>query len=104
MIEIERLAFLEERLGVRLEGLSAFSTEDNLFFYVEICGEMQSANGTKLQQNISIVFDVYDTSGRIVQTDSTFSPANAFFEFMTFSKRLSIPVPNISKIRIYPKL
>ena len=102
--KITKLDSFEERVGVSLESLSVFLKDDNPDrISLEICGEIQTTVGTKLQQNISIVFDVYDTSGRIVWTDSMFCFANTFFGFLTFSESVHVPTTTISKIRIYPK-
>lgn len=105
---IERLEAFEERMGVRLEAL--FADWDNNGFkppstFLKLNGELHTREGNKIQQNISLVVDIYDGAGRLVgRNDQSFYAEN-FFGFETFQieQLLEVPKLTISKIRLYPK-
>lgn len=106
--KIERLEVFEERLGVRIESLSAFLTDyrdDNLNFNndVRVRGELQAREGTELQQDVDLVMAVYDSSGRVIATSSNSYYAGEFFGLETFELTVEIPMNQVAKIRVYPK-
>ena len=100
---IERLDGFEEKLGVRLESMSAFLDDQGDNIFVTVNGELQSRDNTELKQNIELVLAVYDKLGRIVGTESSYFSKEDFCEFETFNFLLGIPVNKLSKIRVYPK-
>lgn len=76
---IERLEAFEDRLGVRLESLSAkFEQYDDTGF-VKVLGELHPQSGTTLQKDIELIVAAYDSSSRIVGTGSTYLEASGFF-------------------------
>ena len=89
----------EERLGVRLEGLSAF-VEGN---YVTVRGELHSANGTELQQDVELVVAVYDAASRVIGRASERLYAEDFFAIETFALFVTLPVVSVARVRVYPK-
>lgn len=102
--KIERLEVFEERLGVTLESLSAFVTDqgaDNI--YLAIRGELQTRDGTELHEDIALVVAVYDASGRIIGTSSQWYFVDGFFGLETFEFIVHLPLSQVSKVRVYPK-
>jgi len=99
---IERLEAFEERMGVRLEALFASRSESS---YLTVRGELHPKEGTTIQQDIELVADVYDSSGRLVAHNNEQFDAEIFFGFQTFEMLISLDVPDlaISKVRLYPK-
>ena len=101
--KIERLELFEERLDVRLEGLSAFLDVDSNFLHV--LGELHPRDGTELNTCVELVVTAYEQDGRVAGTSSTsFDPEN-FFGFEAFNELVCLPLPNmdIIRIRVYPK-
>ena len=102
---IERLEVFEERLGVTLESLSAFvedyGTDGSV---LRVRGELQTRNGTELQEDIALVVAAYDTSGRIIGTSSShYYRVAEFFGLETFECVVMLPLSQVSKVRVYPK-
>ena len=101
---IERLELFEERLGVRLESLSALiEIDQDPPFALNVYGELHPRDGTELQSDVELIVVAYDQSGRIVGTDSTNFDAENFFGFETFRIWFYLPVNEIVRIRVYPK-
>ena len=102
---IERLDAFEERCGVRLESLSAYIQRiADPPFYITICGELHPREGAQLVQDIEIVVVAYDSHGRAVDTTSDFIYAANFFCLETIDITVSVPVDDVKRVRIYPKL
>jgi len=106
---IERLEAFEERMGVRLGALFAEWDNDNdesPESSLTVRGELYPRETSNIQRNISVVADIYDTSGRLVARDDHWFDPEEFFGFETFELAIDINVSNvaISKIRLYPKL
>ena len=102
--KIERLEVFEERLGVTLESLSAFVTDHGADdIYLAIRGELQTRDGTELQGDVELVIAVYDSSGRIIGTDSCLYLAKNFFGLDTVDRLFRLPLNQVTKIRVYPK-
>jgi len=106
--KIERLEVFEERSGVILNSLSAFFIDFQGWAgidtnYLKVRGELQSQANMTLQRDIELVVAVYDSSGRIIGTSSRTYLANEFFGLETFDIEVSLPLIQVSKIRIYPK-
>lgn len=105
---IERLEAFEERLGIRLEALFAYWSE-NIYSprnsYFKLNGELHPKDGTALQEDIVLVVDIYDNSGRLVAHNGDCFRKEGFFGFRTFEMGLQIDIANpiISKIRVYPR-
>ena len=103
--KLERLEVFEERSGVRLDSLSAFLKDwgDNDNIFLTVSGELQSQVGTELQEDTYLVVAVYDSSGRIIGTDSLGFNSKDFFGLEIFSLCIGLAINDVSKIRIYPK-
>jgi hypothetical protein len=101
---LERLELFEERLNLRLEALQAryFLSTDNVP-WLKVCGEAHPRDGVELKKHLTIVVDVYDSAGRVINTGSAWlSEPEKFFGFETFNIVLNI-LDQPRKIRIYPK-
>ena len=103
---IERLEAFEERCEIRLEALFAsIDPEETLAghnFMITVNGELHPREGTALEKNITLRFDAYDNSGRLVANSMTVFRCDGFFGFETFSENIYSPTSQISKIRIHP--
>ena len=102
--KIERLEALEERLHVSLSGLSAFFEEitpDSLWLNVR--GEIQPTNGPKLSEEIELQIAAYDPSGRIIGTSIESFDPDTFFGIEVFDRSVSLDMPDVARVRIYPK-
>lgn len=101
---VERLEAFEDRLGVRLEALSAAMWEDDDGVRLRVRGELHLKSGTGLQQNVELVAAVYDSPTRIVGTDHRYFYTAKFFGFEVFEMRVELdPVLKLTRIRVYPK-
>jgi len=102
---IERLELFEERLGVRLESLSATIT-GYATVYVRVMGELHVHEGMKLKQSTQLVAVIYDDSGRVIANVDNVYFKEKFYGFEVFQLIFNLgdpPPPNMAKIRIYPK-
>lgn len=102
---VQRLDAFEERLGVRIEALSAFvDTEE---YEGEVCvdvrGELHAISGTTLQDDLELAVSVYDAGGRVVQTSTDYVEQDSFFGFHTFDMSCYVKTGLVHKIRIVPK-
>jgi hypothetical protein len=111
MIEIERLEFIEEKMGVTLESL--FASEGckgwtNLaygrFTNFQINGELHTIDGNELSQNIRLVMSAHDSSNRVLGSTSTEIKARGFFGFDIFFDGIAVYACEdlVTKVRIYP--
>jgi hypothetical protein len=110
MIEIERLEFIEEKMGVKLESL--FACEDGNGWSsgigkskrFVINGELHAVDGSHLSQNIRLVISAHDSSNRVLGSKSIDIKAKNFFGFDTFSDGVHIYACEdlVAKVRIYP--
>lgn len=100
---IERLEAFEERVGVRLESLSAQLARSDDHAYLTVLGEVHPQAGTDLQEDVELVIAVYDSSARVVGTASHSLEASTFFGFETFEIVAEIYVNKVTRVRIYPK-
>ena len=99
---IERLELFEERLGVRLERLSAirgYRVDNDLM----VSGELHAKPGRTLKETIELVVVVYDYSGRVIGLTRRTFVKGRFLGFEQFSERLSGFVAPLAKVRVYPK-
>jgi hypothetical protein len=99
---IERLEAFEERVGVRLEAL--FAHFEVISGYLTVNGEVHPREGTIIKQNITVHVDAYDSSGRLVAKSHTSLLADDFFGFAAFQELVKLPIYELSKIRVYPKV
>jgi hypothetical protein len=99
---VERLEAFEERLGVRLEGLSIrLSAESN---QLTLLGEIYSRNGARLSQNTAVRVTVYDADGRVLDVDGTSFPMDDFHVFSSFEVWINhLDVSKIARLRVYPE-
>lgn len=98
---IERLEAFEDRMGVRLEALFAH-IDDNGFLVVN--GEVHPRDGTTIEQDMNVHVDVYDSLGRLVAKTAAYLSADSFFGFEAFDVCVELPIQELSKIRVYPKV
>ena len=100
---IERLELFEERLGVRLERVSAELRRGHVF----VMGELHVTEGMTLDKDIWLIATFYDSEGRILDTQEMIYMKQKFYGFEVFkilSGELdSAQLSNIAKIRVYPK-
>lgn len=101
---IERLEVFEERLGVSLESLSAFVQDvEGMGIYLRVRGEVRTREGTQLKEDCKLEVTVFDASQRIIGTMSYPFYVKNFFGFETFQIQISLPLNQVSKVRIHPK-
>lgn len=105
---VEQLADFEERLGVSLQGLSAYvdfgdEDDDESDVCVSVCGEIYSKTGKKLKEDVDVNVVVYDSNNRVVGTSNAYFDSEEFYGFEVFEITVYVPVKAISKIRVYPK-
>lgn len=105
---IERLEVFEERAGVSFEAL--YCTIDNNDhwshgnYHVDFRGELHSSTGTTIQNDISVVLTVYDTAGRVLDTNSEWIDSDTFFGFEVLDMTLRVPpTAQIGRVRVFPK-
>ncbi|MEN6593159.1 MAG: hypothetical protein ABFC12_07955 [Methanobacterium sp.] len=99
---IERLELIEEKVGVRLDNLSV--RIDNNFKGLKILGEIFS-NGESLEQDISLISNLYNRDGDLIETKSRGFTKDKFlgydtFEFFFYKEDIALET---NKIRIYTK-
>ncbi|MBU6401188.1 MAG: hypothetical protein KGS61_12795 [Verrucomicrobia bacterium] len=100
---IERLEAFEERVGVRLEALYAHFDSDG-YLNLTVNGEVHPREGTTIKQDIVVHVGACDTSGRLVAKSETWLMADEFFGFATFQVEEHLPIHELSKIRVCPKV
>ncbi|MDY0168903.1 MAG: hypothetical protein RBS80_20325 [Thermoguttaceae bacterium] len=96
---IERLELFEERLGVQLEGLSAFVERG----FLTVRGELHPRNGTELNQDTELVVAAYDATSRVIGTASNYFTSEDFFGIETFELSINLPIATVARVRVYPK-
>ena len=102
---IERLDAFEERLGVSIESLRA-GDHTNMWGGINgivIFGQLHPREGTQIGEDVNIIAEAYERSGRIIEMDKHTIYQNNFFGFETFKIVLLLDSTEVSKIRIYPK-
>lgn len=105
--KVQRLEAFEERLGVRLEAISAFESvpdDDDDEVDISIRGELHSTNGTNITDHIDLQASFYDAEGRVIETSSDFIQADSFFGFHTFDLSCYLPAGACAKVRLVPKI
>lgn len=102
---VQRLDAFEERLGVRIEALSAFESNEEYEDEVDIKvrGELHSTSGTNLEDDINLELSVYDSEGRVISTGSDWIEAESFFGFHTFEIVCYVTPGTVKKLRVIPK-
>ncbi len=92
-------------MGVQLESLSAKMTAYQRV-YVVVMGELHIREGMTLGQNIALVATLYDDSGGVVAITDQYFMKEKFHGFEVFKlifDPIEMPLPSITKVRIYPK-
>lgn len=102
---VQRLDAFEERVGVRIEALSAFEVKEEYSDDADITvrGELHAVSGTNLENDLALQMSVYDSEGRVVQTSSDYIDSDSFFGFHTFEIRCYAAPGLAKKIRLVPK-
>lgn len=102
---IERLEAFEERIGVRLEALFAHIEECmGETAYLNVKGEVHPREGATIKESIYVHVDACDSSGRLVAMNNDGIEADKFFGFEAFEVEMRLPIRELSKIRVYPKM
>lgn len=101
--QLQRLEAFEERMGVRLEALYADFHENQNGFHLTVNGELHPREGTQLSQNMRVVVDAYDSSGRLICKSDDIFWCEKFFGFQSFSIILNPRTSDLPKVRVYPK-
>ena len=103
---VQRLDAFEERLGVRIEALSAFESVEDFDGEIEVTvrGELHSEGGTTLDQDVDLEVAVYDGEGRVVETSSQRFRTDSFFGFATFQISVYLTPGLAKRLRLIPKL
>jgi len=101
--KIERLEAMEDRLSVSLSALSAFYEDIGGSHYLVVKGEIQPTTGTTLTESITLEAAAYDTQGRIIGKGSDYYDKEDFFGIEVFDITVSLDVPDVARIRLYPK-
>ena len=104
--KIERMAALEERIGITLSGLYAFIENDEIEDddenrSIKIYGDLKTRNEQTLPHNVRLIATVYDSSDRIIGAKDYDFLEEDFFCIETFGMTIDILKGSISKIRIY---
>jgi hypothetical protein len=97
---IERLEMIEERLGVRLDKLTADWTPAS--GNIRVWAELYAVSGMTLSRNVMIVTTAYDEDGRIIGSSRCPYLADQFAGFATYC--IHVPCPALpAKVRVYPE-
>ncbi|MDA7858624.1 hypothetical protein N9B05_02285 [Mariniblastus sp.] len=101
---VQRLDAFEERLGVRIDSMSAFEVNDEYGDEADITirGELHVVNGTSLEDDIYLRASIYDVEGRVVETSYDYIMSDSFFGFHTFEISLSVEPRIAKRIRLLP--
>ncbi len=100
---VERLEMMEEKFGVSLEGVYAeYETVGSDSHYINVRGEIQAVNGTKLEESLDVIITAYNDSGKVIATGSDRFDTDEFFGLSPFDICTEI-IEKPVKIRIYPK-
>ena len=111
MIEIERLGFIEGKMGVKLESIFAGEGRKgwtNLsygrFTNFQINGELHTIDGSQLSQDVRLVMSAHDSSNRVLGSGSIEIKAREFFGFDIFFYGIAVYACEdlVTKVRIYP--
>ena len=101
---LERLEAFEDRLGVRLESLSAqLDADDDESMYLDVRGELHPKSGTELKQDMRLIVAVYDSASRVVATEGWSFSTSDFWGFEVFHICVKLDVKDVTRVRIYPK-
>jgi hypothetical protein len=104
---IERLEAFEDRLGVRLEGLFAQTSDSGHsdHYYLSLNGELHSNEGTELNDDVEIVATMYDPAGRVINIQGKTVRSGSFFGFRAFRFFFQVNRDvQPAKIRVYPQI
>lgn len=99
---VEHRPLFEERLGVRIQSVSAFLDESSSWPHVTVRGELKVRTGTQLATNTKLMVGAYDLSGRVVGTEWAEFYKDGFFSMEVFEVSISISTTKIARILLYP--
>jgi len=101
---IVRLDAFEERVGVRLEGVTAELIEGSDSTFVKVFGELYPLEGASLSTDIQIYVSLHGENGQVLAVESDNHSCEEFFGFAPFSIILS---PRhgaaITSVKVYPR-
>ena len=101
---IVRLEALEERVRVRLEGVSADLVECPDCNIVTVRGELYPLEGATLTMDIQVYASAHAENGEVLAVNHEDHPCKGFFGFAPFkiylTSRLGAP---IASIKVYPR-
>lgn len=103
---IERLEIMEDKYGVRFEGVNAtfqLYNENTGQVVIDVYGEIQALNGTGIVDDLSISAIVYGSDGKVLGSYSTSIESDKFFALCPI--RMIFFIGNYqepAKLRIYP--
>lgn len=102
---IERFEAFEERVGVRLDALSAYLEGGSEDSTITVYGELHARNGGVLSRSVDLTLAAYDGNGRVVGRSSTTFDLENFFGFSTFEINIfDLPVGKLSRLRLIPEV
>jgi len=101
---IERLEVMEEKFGVRFEGLNATYELSNIEKYeVHVYGEMQALNGSGIAEDLRICATIYSSDGTVLGVGSDTVLTDDFFALCPVFVIAYIGLHHEPvKVRIYP--
>ena len=101
---IVRLDALEERVGVRLEGVTAELIQYTDSTFVKVYGELYPREGATLTMDIQVYASAHGENGEVLAVENDNHPSNEFFGFAPFTITL---VPRhgapIASVKVYPR-
>lgn len=101
---IERLEALEDRVGVRLDSLSAFfEPRPTGSSYITLHGEIHAADGTELRTDVTLLAAAYDDQDRVVGTSDRWYQKDDFYGLDIFDITISVEAKSLKRIRVFPK-
>jgi hypothetical protein len=99
---VEHRPLFEERLGVRIQSVSAFLDDSPTWPHVTVRGEIKVRTGTRLATNTKLMVGAYDMAGRVVGTEWAEFYKDGFFTMEVFEVAISISTTKIARILLYP--
>ncbi len=97
---IERVEPFEQRLNVELSGLYATSNDDDDM--ISVRGEIRCSQGDTLIQSVKLTVTVFDSAGRVLETEDTYIDNKNFFGFELFDIDIWVSGYDVAKLRLHP--
>jgi len=98
---IERMEPVEDRMGVRLQGLIASAYEDVPENTIDVSGEMCSTAGGELERALAIQIVAHNAVGQVVGLGEVLFWPASFTGYIAFSKIVRCKVPP-TRIKVVP--